>query len=389
MSMAEGLVQAVGVVLGATRDSFGVGGVTDTGFSSTSGSSPVLAAAVFQSGQTASASSGQSSELDGLFSALGQQDVAANANVQGALDSSGAGRGQMDGVIAATLDDVTGLAPSTNSNTGLQALVNALAARLEQAWQTLTDGNSQASTHAASSAQVAAGYNSLVTPSGTGVASTGTLSAMGGLSASAVPATTMAATQPAMTMEQVWVPASAAAASTAAASAAQVASTQQAAATQPTTATLTSVTKKTSANVQNVINRAKKYLGTPYVWGGGNAAGPSGSAIDVGAADGKPGFDCSGLTLYAYAGAGITLPHNANAQMLGFGTTIARQNIQPGDLIFSNFDEEGPGTGAGHVQMAIGSGANAQIIEAPHTGAYVQTGSIESGKIVIKRLLSS
>jgi hypothetical protein len=81
----------------------------------------------------------------------------------------------------------------------------------------LTDGNSQASTHAASSAQVAAGYNSLVTPSGAGaaptattLASTGALASMGGLSASAVPATTMAATQPAMSMEQVWVPAAAA-----------------------------------------------------------------------------------------------------------------------------------------------------------------------------------
>jgi cell wall-associated NlpC family hydrolase len=386
MVAAEGLVNAVGVVLGMTRDSFGVGGAADAGFSSMSVSSPTFAAAVAGSGQTAAASSDQSAGLGSLCSALGEQDVAANANLQGALDSQGAGRGQMDDVIAGALGDVTGLSPGSNTSNGLQALVNALALRLEQAWQALTDGNTQASTQAAGSAQLAAGYNGLVSAPGGGVASTGSLSSMGGLSTGA--------TQPAMTPMQVWIPASAAAASTAAAStAAQAASTQQAASTSPTTATLTSATKKTvPANVQTVLNRAKSELGKPYVWGGGNAHGPTGG-----------GFDCSGLTLYAYAGAGINLPHNANAQMMGYGTIVPRSEIQPGDLIFCYFNEDGS-AGPGHVQMATGYGTNSPVIEAPYTGANVQYSHIPSAsellaekgqgwqcttQVVVKRLLNN
>jgi hypothetical protein len=66
MVAAEGLVNAVGVMLGMTRDSFGAGGTADAGFSLTSGSSPMLAAGIFGSGQTASASSTQSDGLNSM-----------------------------------------------------------------------------------------------------------------------------------------------------------------------------------------------------------------------------------------------------------------------------------------------------------------------------------
>jgi cell wall-associated NlpC family hydrolase len=97
-----------------------------------------------------------------------------------------------------------------------------------------------------------------------------------------------------------------------------------------------------------VVGIAMQELGKPYVWG---AAGPS-------------SFDCSGLVMYAFAQMGISLPHNAAAQY-GYGSPVAYNDLQPGDLVF--FD------GLGHVGIYIGGG---QFIHAPHTGDVVKISSL-------------
>ena len=93
---------------------------------------------------------------------------------------------------------------------------------------------------------------------------------------------------------------------------------------------------------------AEQYLGVPYVWGG---ASPS-------------GFDCSGLVMYVYAQLGVSLPHNAAAQMSVL-PAVPLSDLQPGDLVFFN--------GASHVGIYVGNGT---MIHAPHTGTVVQFGSI-------------
>ncbi|CAN5323015.1 C40 family peptidase [soil metagenome] len=98
-----------------------------------------------------------------------------------------------------------------------------------------------------------------------------------------------------------------------------------------------------------VISIAMQYLGVPYVWGG---ASPS------------QGFDCSGLTMYAFAQIGVSLPHYAAAQYQ-LGTPVAREDLQPADLVFFN--------GLGHMGMYIGGG---QFIHAPRTGDVVKISSI-------------
>jgi peptidoglycan DL-endopeptidase CwlO len=99
---------------------------------------------------------------------------------------------------------------------------------------------------------------------------------------------------------------------------------------------------------------AEQYLGVPYVWGG---ASPS-------------GFDCSGLVMYVYAQLGVSLPHNAAAQMLSL-RAVPLTALEPGDLVFFN--------GASHVGIYVGNGT---MIHAPHTGTVVQFGSInEEGSI--------
>jgi len=71
-----------------------------------------------------------------------------------------------------------------------------------------------------------------------------------------------------------------------------------------------------------VVSAALSQLGVPYHWAG---ASPS------------EGFDCSGLTMWAYAQVGVSLPHNAAAQH-SMGTPVSRADLQPGDLVFFNGD---------------------------------------------------
>ena len=103
-----------------------------------------------------------------------------------------------------------------------------------------------------------------------------------------------------------------------------------------------------TGHYSGVVGIAMQYLGTPYVWGG---ASPS-------------GFDCSGFTMYVFAQAGVSLPHNA-AMQYGYGSPVSMGNLQPGDLVFFN--------GLGHVGIYIGGG---QFIHSPHTGDVVKISSL-------------
>ena len=98
-----------------------------------------------------------------------------------------------------------------------------------------------------------------------------------------------------------------------------------------------------------VVGIAMRYLGVPYQWGG---ASPS------------TGFDCSGFVMYVYAQVGVSLPHNA-AMQYGYGSPVARSNLEAGDLVF--FD------GLGHNGIYIGGN---QFIHSPHTGDVVKISSI-------------
>jgi cell wall-associated NlpC family hydrolase len=98
------------------------------------------------------------------------------------------------------------------------------------------------------------------------------------------------------------------------------------------------------------VSAAISKLGTPYVYA---AAGPN-------------SFDCSGLVMWAYAQAGVSLPHYSGAQ---YNATvhISRDALQPGDLIFW-----GPG-GSNHVGIYVGGGT---MVHAPQTGDVVKYSSI-------------
>lgn len=90
-----------------------------------------------------------------------------------------------------------------------------------------------------------------------------------------------------------------------------------------------------SSRIQTVIDTAKSMIGVKYIYAG---ASPS------------TGFDCSGLTMYAYAKAGVSLPHNSVSQSK-LGIAVSRSNLQPGDLVFFATS----GSGINHVGIYIGN----------------------------------
>ncbi len=99
---------------------------------------------------------------------------------------------------------------------------------------------------------------------------------------------------------------------------------------------------------QIAVDAALSQVGKPYQWGG---AGPD-------------SYDCSGLTMWAWAQAGVSLPHNSGAQ---YSATVRvdRSDWAPGDLLFF-------GSPIHHVAMYIGNG---QMVEAPYSGQHVRVSS--------------
>jgi cell wall-associated NlpC family hydrolase len=95
------------------------------------------------------------------------------------------------------------------------------------------------------------------------------------------------------------------------------------------------------------VAAAESQIGVPYQWGGESPGA---------------GFDCSGLTQWAWGVAGVGLPRTAAAQY-GSVAHIPLSALEPGDLVFWGFG------GVDHVGMYVGGGA---VVHAPSTGETVR-----------------
>ena len=102
---------------------------------------------------------------------------------------------------------------------------------------------------------------------------------------------------------------------------------------------------------QKAVDTAMDQRGKPYEYGG---AGPD-------------SYDCSGLTMYAWNAAGVRLPHSAKQQST-MGTAVARDQLQPGDLVFFY-------SGPSHVGIYVG---NDQVVHAPESGDVVKVSDIDA-----------
>jgi cell wall-associated NlpC family hydrolase len=107
-----------------------------------------------------------------------------------------------------------------------------------------------------------------------------------------------------------------------------------------------------TTGAQTAIAAAQSVLGAPYVWG---------------SADPSVGFDCSGLTSWAWAQAGVYLPHSSASQYSSL-PHVSVSDMQPGDLLFFY-------SPISHVALYIGGG---MMIHARHPGpgGQVQVGSV-------------
>lgn len=122
---------------------------------------------------------------------------------------------------------------------------------------------------------------------------------------------------------------------------------------------------------QTAIAAARRYIGTPYAWGGGGWWGPGrGQDPDADVV----GFDCSGLTQYAYKQAGISIARNSRAQY-DESPKVARGSLQPGDLVFWATDVSRPST-IHHVAIYLGGD---RILEAPESGKTVRETAMRWG----------
>lgn len=81
-----------------------------------------------------------------------------------------------------------------------------------------------------------------------------------------------------------------------------------------------------TGKARTVVSAAESQLGVSYKFGGSSP---------------YQSFDCSGLTMYAYSMAKISLPHSAAGQS-SYGWRVSRYSLRPGDLLF--FDTNGGGT---------------------------------------------
>jgi cell wall-associated NlpC family hydrolase len=106
-----------------------------------------------------------------------------------------------------------------------------------------------------------------------------------------------------------------------------------------------------SGNAAAVVDYALAQVGKPYVW----------------ASSGPGSYDCSGLTMMAWAQAGVSLPHSSGAQ-LSAGTPVSQSELQPGDLVFYY-------SPVSHVGIYIGNG---QIVDAANPSTGVRVASVNS-----------
>jgi cell wall-associated NlpC family hydrolase len=142
--------------------------------------------------------------------------------------------------------------------------------------------------------------------------------------------------------------------------AAQQAAVTNAVAGPTLTISASSLPAAPSATIALIISTALAQVGKPYVYG---ATGPN-------------GFDCSGLTSYAFAAGGVALPHTSRGQS-AMGAPVSRADLRPGDLVFFY-------SPVSHVGLYLGNG---MMVHARTFGKPVAVTSVDQAGYAFARRL--
>lgn len=279
-------------------------------------------------------SSGQVQALDSVIGA----DQGTSPGFAATADSSRGGRGRMDNVVSDTRTGVAALAPTTDTPAGRQQLVNHLQGQLDRAKVLLLASERRNVALAAMIRNAASGYR------GPGASM---MPAMGASSPMMSPASMSGLGMPNLAglTNLTWPNL-----------------TRRANALTHSTTPLDRQVTSGGPAAQEAVKAALSKLGRPYVWG---AKGPN-------------SFDCSGLTRWAYAQAGVTLGPDTYTQITE-GRRVAPGDVQAGDLIFprDSFDGRGPG----HVQLAI---SPTEVVHAPTSGDVVKIAGMPSAFAAVR-----
>lgn len=124
-------------------------------------------------------------------------------------------------------------------------------------------------------------------------------------------------------------------------------------------------------SASQVVEYAKQFLGTPYIYGGTSPRG----------------FDCSGFVKYVYANFGVTMNRTASAQMDN-GTPVSMSELIPGDVVF--FKKPGSSASrASHVGIYVGNGqfihastSRTGVIISDMSSAYYTTGFVGARRML-------
>jgi murein DD-endopeptidase len=114
-----------------------------------------------------------------------------------------------------------------------------------------------------------------------------------------------------------------------------------------------------------IAQAAASLIGTPYHFGGADAAG----------------FDCSGLALYVHERVGVAIPRTA-AEQRRAAHPVPLGQLAPGDLVFFRIGARG----IDHVGVYAGGG---RFIHAPRVGLAVRYGDLSGGSFYARRLVSA
>jgi cell wall-associated NlpC family hydrolase len=271
---------------------------------------------------------------------LAANDSRLGEQLRDAAGSDRTGRTSSGTVLNGAAADTTGLAPLTNTPAGQKALLAALRHRVAQQQKIVAAykaRDARMATLLRSMAYSSPAVGGAGLPMLKGGGSSGGMSALGGLG-SFLPASTTPPSAPRPSPSDRHV-------------------------TEQRAALAAQVDRRAgrvpAGPAAAAVHAALSKRGVPYVWG---AKGPN-------------RFDCSGLTQWAWAQAGVRLGGDTYTQV-GEGVPIAPGQVRAGDLIFpkASWDDRGPG----HVQLAISA---TEVVHAPQTGDVVRIAPMPSAYV--------